>query len=109
MRTHCGPTAPKRATGEPGQEANVLVDGGRTGIRTQERVAPLAVFKADFQAVRLGPMRPESARPALLLVIVARDDFSAPADGQSSSSHPPRLDRGSRTPPEPRSRTFGPA
>jgi hypothetical protein len=46
MRTQCGPTeCPERAP-EPGTITNPQVDSGRAGIRTRERVAPLAVFKA---------------------------------------------------------------
>jgi hypothetical protein len=51
MRTQCGPTECPGRDREPAAITNSQVDGGRTGIRTQERVAPLAVFKTDWAAL----------------------------------------------------------
>ena len=45
LRTQCGPTGFDSSASRPRAGTNPQVDGGRTGIRTQERVAPLAVFK----------------------------------------------------------------
>ena len=45
MRTRCEPTECPRRDREPAAITNPQVDGRRAGIRTQERVAPLAVFK----------------------------------------------------------------
>ncbi len=45
MWPQCGPTDSLTPPGWLFEAAKLQVDGGRTGIRTQERVAPLTVFK----------------------------------------------------------------
>jgi hypothetical protein len=45
IRPPRGPIDDGGALGSLGDGGKLEVDGGRTGIRTQERVAPLTVFK----------------------------------------------------------------
>jgi hypothetical protein len=54
----CGPIATRHSPLGSADVAKLLVDDGRTGIRTQERVAPLAVFKTVALAEAANRKRP---------------------------------------------------